>query len=262
VERESRVADFALVVDAGGFSRGSDDNSQLQNEYLITALTWLKFDAINFGYKEFQLKPSFAKKLEQNLQPPFVSANVVLAGSQKTFLQPYLIKEISAQKSERKPAFNKIRVAILGLCDNKLSPLFITRPGEPQLTYLPPIPVAQELVLKLRKKADVVVLLYFGKNDELNNLLQAVPGIDVAILGGEYYMLSSKPADKGRLVFTTPLQGKYVGVVTLQLDKNKQIISSSNKQIPLNEEVAEDPKFAQLVKDFDQANAAAISGSH
>jgi 5'-nucleotidase / UDP-sugar diphosphatase len=261
--KELTNSDFHLLVDAGGFSKGSDDFSQTQNEYLIKALTWLDYSAINMGYKEFQLKPSFVRSLEQKLKAPFISANVVMTGGDKTFAQPYVIKELElAGAADRKPLFKKVRVAIFGLCDNKMSPLFISRAGEPTLEYRDPIAVGKALLPALRKKADVVILLYYGKYDEMQNVLQAVDGIDVAVMGGEYYMLNNSSVRKKVIAVTTPLQGKYVGVLTLQLDKNRHIIGSVNKQIPLNEDIAEDAKFAQLVKEFEQVNTSPGQPAH
>ncbi len=259
---ETPNSDFNLIVDAGGFSRGSDDFSRVQNEYLIKAMTWMGYSAMNFGYKEFQLNPSFVKKVQMDLQPPFISANVYLTGTNKTFLTPYVIKELTANAKDKKPAIKKLKVAILGLCDNKLSPLFISRPGEPQLEYKDPVEVAKILAPHLRKKADIVLLLYFGKHEELIKVLTAAPEIDLAVLGGEYYMVNKPQKEEKNIVVTTPLQGKYVGVLTLQLDKKKNIIGSSDKQIALNEEIKDDPKFAQLVKDSEQSAAQPVQSSH
>ncbi|HPI74568.1 MAG TPA: hypothetical protein PK843_01520 [bacterium] len=256
-------ADFNLVVDAGGFSRGTDDHSALQNEYLLRAMTWLNYDAINLGYKEFQLKPSFVRKMEQSLHPPFVSANVLLAGADKPFVKPYLLKELQALPSERPLAFKKLKVAVFGLADNKMAQLFIARPGEPQMTYVEPLQAATELVPVLRKKADVVVMLYYGKNAEMNQVLNAVPGIDVAVLGGEYYLInSSSEQRKNQLAVSTPLQGKYVGILTLQLNKNKEIIGSTTKQISLDEKIVDDAKFLQLLNEFEKASRPAGASQH
>lgn len=255
-------SDFNLVIDAGGFSRGSDDFSRLQNEYLVKAMTWMEYSAINFGYKEFQLNPSFIKKLQIDLHPPFISANVYLTGTAKTFLQPFIIKELVAQTMDKKPAVKRLKVAMLGLCDNKLSPLFISRPGEPQLEYRDPIEIAKNMAPQLRKKADIVILLYYGKYEELIKILTAAPEIDLAVMGGEYYMVNKPQKDEKTLLVTTPLQGKYVGVLTLQLDKKKRIIGSSNKQIALSEEIKDDLRFTQLVQDFDKANAQPAASGH
>ncbi|NLP11145.1 hypothetical protein GX408_12185 [bacterium] len=256
-------ADFNLVVDAGGFSRGTDDHSAVQNEYLLKAMTWLNYDAINLGYKEFQLKPSFIRKMEQSLHPPFVSANVRLTGSDKPFVRPYLLKELEAQRSDRSPAFKKLKVAVFGLADNKMAPLFITRPGEPQMTYIEPLEAAAELVPLLRKKADVVVMLYYGRNSEMNQVLNTVQGIDVAVLGGEYYLINSSSEQKrNKLAVSTPLQGKYVGILTLHLNKNKEITGSTTQQIPLNEEIAEEAKFLELLNEFEHAGRPGGSSQH
>jgi len=55
------------------------------------------------------------------------------------------------------------------------------------------------------------------------------------------------------IVVTTPSMGKYGGILTLELDKNKKIVSHSTQQIPLKEDMKDDPEIVKLVEEFEQA---------
>lgn len=257
--QETVHTDFVLMVDAGGFSRGSDRSSQLQNDYLIKALNLMKYNAVNAGYKELMFKTDEIRKMGQQLE--LLSANVFLTGASKSFLKPFLIQEIVARSTTAKPLFKKVKVAVIGLSDEKLSPGLQMRSDEQKLAYRDPVLTAQQLVPELRRKADIVILLYYGKYDEMKRVLQAMPGIDVAVLGGEYYMVKDDSSNQKPITVASTAQGKYASILSLQLDKNKRITGSSRKQIALGPEIADDERMARLLDDFENAkNHLTLSG--
>jgi len=253
LHEDVKTADFYFLVDAGGFSRGSDPNSLLLNEYLAKGMTWLNYSAINLGYREWGTKATFLKKIELTHQATFLCANVYLKDSGKSVFAPYVIKEFRSEARDRSLPFKKLKVAVIGLTDNLMSQLFVNKPGEPVLEYRDPVEVAKELMPQIREKADLVVLLYYGKFQKMQSVLAEVPGFDVAVLGGETYMLQQQSkSDLKTIMVSSQSMGKYVGVLHLKLDKKKNIVSSSIKQVPLDENIKDDPKFQQLVHEFEE----------
>lgn len=245
-------SDFTLIVDAGGFSRGSDPLSLIYNKYLARGMSWLNFAAVNLGYREWGTKPSFLKNLADSSKLEFLCANVFDKATGKPFFAPYIHKELHAANPQAKIPFKKLNVAIVGLTDQEFSQLFVNRPNEPELLYRPPLEVAKELMPAIVGKNEVVILLYYGKFAKMQEILDQVPGFDVAVLGGESYNLSSKTeADSKVIRVSTPSMGKYVGVLSLTLDKKKNIISSSARQVPLKEGMEEESRFLDLVKAFE-----------
>ena len=252
MQEDIKSSDFHILVDAGGVSRGSDPQSLLLLQYLVKGLGWLNYSAINLGYREWSTKPTFLKKLELEQQAPFLCANVYLKDSGKTVFPPFLLREIKTERSAKRLPFKKLPVAVLGLTDNLMAQLFVNRPGEPVLEYRDPLEVAKVLVPQIREEADLVILLYYGKFQKLQTILTEVPGIDVAVLGGESYMLNQQGSANFRTIaVTSQSMGKYVGILHLKMDKKKNIISSSVKQVPLDEHIQDAPQFQQLVEEYE-----------
>lgn len=218
-------------------------------------MSWLDIAAYNLGYRELNNKPSFMKKLEIENKIDFLSANILLKGSDKTIFKPYVIKELIANDKAKKLSFKKIKIGIVGLCDNNLGQIILNHDGEPAVEYRDPVEAAKNLLPELKKKTDIVILLYYGKYDKLKMVLTQVPGFDVAVLGGETYLAGrNQKEDETSITVTSQAMGKYVGILYLNLDKKKKIKGFSTKQVPLDENIKDDPKFTQLVKDFDGAS--------
>jgi len=248
-------SDFNLLVDAGGFSRGSDPTSVLQNEYLIKGLAWLNYSAFNLGYRELNNKPSVLKKLELDNHIDFLSANILLKGTGKTAFKPYVIKELISQARYKDLPFKKIKIAIVGLCDEDLAQLRLNQPNEPVLEYIDPLQTAKTVIPEVRKKADMVILLYYGKYEKMKSVATAVPGIDIVVLGGETYLVGRDPKEVLPFItVTSQAMGKYAAVLSLNLDKYKKIVQHSMRQAALDENIKDDEKFSRLAKDFEAAS--------
>ncbi|MBN2354715.1 hypothetical protein JXO59_01310 [candidate division KSB1 bacterium] len=217
-------------------------------------MAWLDYSAINMGYRELNNKPSVLKKLQQENNVEFLNANILLQGSNKPLFTPYLIKELEAKKTKQKIPFKKIKIGILGLCDNKLAQMVLSREGEPTLVYQEPVQAAKQYIDDLKKKSDLVILLYYGRYEQMKTVVDQVPGIDLVVMGGETYRVGRNPQETETIItVTSQAMGKYAGVLNLSLNKQKKIASFSTKQVPLNEDIADDPKFARLVQEYESA---------
>ncbi len=241
-----------MIVDAGGFSKGIGDISKLQTEYLVKGMTLLGYSAINLAVRDFNSGGKFVAYLQETYHPEFVSTNVFYKDSEKRFGKPYVLKELEAKQKSKKIAFRRLKVGIIGLCDERAA-LFSNRLEESALESKAPLQVAKDWVPEVRKKVDLLVLLFSGRVDNLQAIIDQVPGIDVAILGGESYISNQIRGRQKTVIVTTPSMGKYAGVLTLELDTSKKIVSSKKDQFPLDEHIPDDPRFAELAKEYDRA---------
>lgn len=220
-------------------------------------MSWLNFAAVNLGYREWGAKPSFLKGLAEENKLDFLCANVLDKATGKPVFTPYVRKELHAANPSAKIPFKKLSVAIVGLTDQEFSQLFVNRPNEPELLYRPPLEVAKELMPAIAAKNDLVILLYYGKFAKMQEILDQVPGFAIAVLGGESYHLSSAANAEEKVIrVSTPSMGKYVGVLSINLDKKKKILSSSTRQVPLKEGMEEESRFLDLVKQFEAESQA------
>jgi len=248
-------SDFNLVVDAGGFSRGSDPTSVVQNEYLVKGMSWLNYAAYNLGYRELNNKPSVLKKMEMDYKVDFLSANIQLKGTGKTVFKPYIIKELLTQERGKSLPFKKIKIGIVGLCDDKLAQLRLSQPEEPVLEYIDPLLAARSIIPEVRKKSDLVLLLYYGRYEKMKEVATEVRGIDIVVLGGETYLVGRDPKEELPFIaVTSQAMGKYAALLNLGLNNNKKIVQHSMRQAPLDESLKDDEKFARLAKDFEAAS--------
>ncbi len=211
----------------------------------------LNYDCINLAIKDFANGGEFIKRAAKEYNANFISANAVYSEDKKPFVEPYIIKKISTQSSEIVPPFDKLTVGFFGLCDEK-DPLLHRNSTETALKSLNPVEIAQDIVPNLEKKVDLVVLVFNGRFKSLEAVLDNVDGIDIVIMGGEYFR-AEQYTGKDVVITSTPSLGKYFGVLSVELDKDKRIVASNKRRIPLDKQIKDDPKLLKLVDQFETA---------
>ncbi|HPG37802.1 MAG TPA: hypothetical protein PLP19_07655 [bacterium] len=243
--------DFAMFIDAGGFARGGGDIGKLYTNYLLRGMADLGYTVFNLSYRDFITGGNILKDLSNKHNVEFIASNTFYKDNGKPFTEPYLVKTIKPHSSGKSLPVDKIRVGIVGMCD-EYGLLFSKQIKEPMLEAKPPLDFAEKLIAQVRKKADIVVLLYNGNYAKLKPILETVKGIDVTIMGGQYYMVTPNDHFES-IIVSTPSMGKYGGLLTLQLDNKKKIVSHRNENIPLKEDMQDDPAMLKLIKEFEEA---------
>ncbi|MBN1561923.1 hypothetical protein JW998_16850 [candidate division KSB1 bacterium] len=250
--------DFSLILDAGGFSKGYGTTAPLQTDYLLKGMAMLNYDGVNLAVKDFSEGGVFLQSLSEKHRIDLLSANIVYSKSNELFAKPFVVKKLAA--NSRNIPFKKLTIGLFGLCDEKEA-LLHSRLQEEALKSAPPIEAAQKIVPQLKRQVDLVILLYNGRFNTLESLLSHVEGIDVVILGGEYYRAEQYSSDKGIIIASSPSLGKYFATLTIDLDKDKKITASQKRRIPLDEQIEDNPKLARLVADFDRASKDGMTSS-
>ena len=252
--------DFALIIDAGGFAKGYGTAAALQTEYLLKGMSLLNYDVVNLATKDFTGGGELLKNIGKKFDTPFVSSNIVYSENDKNFVEPYLLKKVSVTNSKSRPPFEKLTIGVLGLCDEREA-LLHRSDDEAQLKSYDPLLAAHTFLPKL-SKADLIVLVYNGRYSQLQQVLEHVDDVDIVIMGGEYYR-ANHYRGTDIVMASTPSLGKYFSLLTLQLDKNKNIISSKKRQIPLDESIPDNEELDKLVREFSQAkqNAPRVSNA-
>jgi 2',3'-cyclic-nucleotide 2'-phosphodiesterase (5'-nucleotidase family) len=250
-KQTSKESDFNLLIDAGGFTRGVGDRSKLISDYLLKGMDMLGYSAINLGVQDFSNGGEYLTQLQAQHKFDLLSANVFYKDSGKPFGKPYVIKEIPTQSNRESSRFDKITVGIIGACDVR-SMLFSNQYPEPMLESRDPVPVIAPLVKELKKKTDIVVLLFHGRYDQLKKITESAPGIDVVVLGQEYYRVPTAQ-EAPPILLGVPSQGKYCGILSVELNDKRNIVSKNIEQITLSTEVSDDPQFAELVNEYKKA---------
>ena len=225
-------------MDDGGFFPEQPD-SVYRNVawFLMDSMKLLGTDAVGMSEKELRYGRDWLLENLKRSQLPMVCANVWDKQTKRTLVPPYVIRKVGT-----------VTVGIFGLTSDKVD----MGPSRDSLTVEEPGAAAQRTVAELRKKgATVVVLLSELGKVESEDLVTAVDGIDVVIVGRNVPVLQ-----KGRMIKNTVAcyggeQGQYIGRTLVTLDPGRHMATGDNDVYVLGPEVGEKPEVLQLVKSFE-----------
>jgi 2',3'-cyclic-nucleotide 2'-phosphodiesterase / 3'-nucleotidase len=200
-------------------------------------LNLLKVDAANIGNHEFNYGLPFLRQALAGAQFPYVSANVVEAGSGKPAFTPYVILERSFQ--DEAGVMRALKVGVIGFVPPQIMQ-WDRQNLEGRVQALDIVETARRLVPEMRAKgAELVVVIAhsgFEKTEQpkfAENVaaqLAQVPGVDSLLLGHAHAEFPSPTfagypgVDLARgSIFGVPSVmpgrwGDHLGVIDLKLD--------------------------------------------
>lgn len=225
-------------MDNGFFFPEAEDWEQ-DAWFLMDAMKLLKTDAANVSEKELRYGRSFLLANWKRSKLPLVSANLWDKTTKKTLVDPYVLVKKGT-----------VTVGVFGLTSEKVD-LGVSRDS---LSVEDPAAAAKRVIPEMRRKgATVIVLLSQLGKVESEDLVTAVDGVDVLIVGRNVPVLQ-----KGRLIKNTVAcyggeQGQYVGRTLVTLNAKRGMASGDNETFLLSPEVGERPDVLQLVKSFEDA---------
>jgi 2',3'-cyclic-nucleotide 2'-phosphodiesterase (5'-nucleotidase family) len=158
--------------------------------------------AVNVGDQDLLQGMDFLRQ-ESSKGLPLISTNLLDSSRKTPIFPPYLVKETSG-----------VRIAFFGLLPPGLRPAIQNGVGE-KVLIKDPMPTAQEIVPKLRGRADIIVLLSDLGMEMDRVISRAVPGIHF-ILGGNERRLFTRSIQQGKTyIFQSYEKGMYVGKLSL-----------------------------------------------
>ncbi|MGI8907936.1 MAG: multiheme c-type cytochrome [Candidatus Sumerlaeaceae bacterium] len=113
------------------------------------------------------------------------------------------------------------------------------------------------LVEKLRPECDVLVLASFATWDRTRAVVEAVPGIDIAVAGE--FMRHYEPQRFGpsqTLLVATDHDGKYLGQVDVELDESAHIRDAAAQLHPILQSIQPDSRFTQYIAAYSRDTQA------
>jgi 2',3'-cyclic-nucleotide 2'-phosphodiesterase (5'-nucleotidase family) len=242
VKQERQASARLLLLDAGDSLFGDGFlGQQTQGKGVVEAMNLLGYDAMALGGGDMRLGLDTLRHRRAEAEFPFLSANVVLSGTETLFTEPYIIKEMGDH-----------RVAIIGL----------TEPGaadavQGAVTVLNPIEMARRYVAEVSAKAGtIIVLSHMGVEGSIK-LAEEVEGIDLIVSGGG--QMSPDQAVQNETMGTLIVQaevagpghaGRTVGVARLQIDSQGEIKSYQWATVSLRPDFADDPEMRDLLSRY------------
>ena len=209
---------------------------QTQGKVIVEAMNLLGYDAMVLGDQDFQLGLDVLRERMEEAEFPFLSANVVISGTDQLFAAPYVIKEIGNHKA-----------AIIGLTNQEAASA-----AGGTIVVLDPLEALEDDVAQVSEEADVVIVLsHLGTVMDLQ-LAGEVQGVDL-IVGGQSRDVLDPPLwdePSSTVIAQAGYQGQRIGVVSLETDSQGKVAGHEGQVVVLGDEFADDPEMRAFLDQY------------
>lgn len=207
-----------MILDAGDlFFRSqntpvSDIKKRVETaRTMIDGYNTIGYQVYNVSSKDFAGEKVFIKELQQTAKFPFISANILDSLIRQPIFKPYIIKKVGSKK-----------FGIVGVTSVPSKPIS-------GIEVLSPFDVLKEILPKIRRKVDYIILLGNLERKDETKLLTDGVDVDFVLLSGGYrYSRDLETRDK-MLVARCGNIGKYVGIIKFDLQDTKEKLSDISK---------------------------------
>lgn len=220
-----------LLVDGGDFlAPVSRVVERERAPLMVETMGEMGYGLATFGENDLAYGWSFLRTLAAANGLEFVSANVFDAASGEPLAPAYALRRMGEH-----------RVAIFGVLSPNL-PITPASDGTPIPRVDDPVAIAQELVPRLRREADVVVGLLHLPPPEVMAFAQAVPGVDLVVFGHDPSRRQELELVEGTRSTGVRVgaRGRHVGMVRIESVSGDRPVFSG-RLWTLDTSVPEDP---------------------
>lgn len=233
---------------------------------MMLAMNAVGFDAMAVGNHEYNFGLAIFDKARREARFPWLSANTYKSGTNETYLQPYLVREVLG-----------VRVGVLGLTTAGI-PSWEDKGNYAGLEFRDPTAEAKKWVeiLRHKERVDVVIVaMHMGLEEDMATgevlpsqvrnentalaIARHVSGVDLMLLGHTHRDVASLEVN-GVLLIQASAWGRHVARADLVFEKTEtgrwQITSRQARTIPITERTPTDPEMAKLAEPYDRETRA------
>ena len=231
----------------------------MKTRFLLRGMSFLNFDAINFGCSEAILSRFYYDKLRQEAPEAMalvISANVFLTTSPQTLAFPD-----SRLLTRLLPDGKSLRMGVIGVTVSSMNPVSappLASNAHPTGDFLitPILPALQPVVARLRSQADLLIVLVHGTSRDCIPLARALPEVDrfIASTPDAPNQTTPLPPDlANRIAVVGSTKGRQVGRLRLdQSSSGKWSIGGTPEYISVSTNLPPDPKLVKLLDEYKQ----------
>ncbi len=226
-----------LLVDLGSFFWPQEDG-ELKAEFAAKAITAMKYDVLNVAEGELLFGLDAFNNLAAGLKPLLIGSNLAIKGL--PLWQPYIIKQVSSG----------LRVGVIGIASGEgLKSEILDREG---VSLKSPVSSAKDLAAKIGPQVDLLVLLSNSGWQNTLEVMQAVPEINIAMVGNDYFTDLVPEKIGQRYLFKSTRQGKQLGIINIFLDRKKKIAAAEGEMKELSADIQVSLEHKSLETQYDQ----------
>ncbi len=194
------------MVDGGDLFGSRNKNEQYQSTFLAEMTGEMGYDAIGLGERDLNYGLPFLKEMMATHGLPFINANVRDAGTGELILPEYTIVERAG-----------IKYGIVSVLDPGRKIITMTA-EEDAFQVDDPVATMRDLLPRLRKEADTILLLSHLGEQKTEELIKEVRGIDMCVIGHTSRNISAERIINDTAVFSSAFEGRYIGRANLFVD--------------------------------------------
>ncbi|MBO0441220.1 5'-nucleotidase C-terminal domain-containing protein [Candidatus Enterococcus ikei] len=269
-----------ILIDNGDMNQGTILTDDLYNKAplidqpnpMITAMNYMKYDAMVLGNHEFNFGLDLIKKLNTEANFPILSANTYVKNSKSRFVGGTMKKEIDLDGDGTKD----LTVGIIGLTTPQI-PLWDGAKVE-SLNFIPLKEEAEKAVAELKGETDIIIAsIHAGRQSSdpaasADEVINNVAGIDAYILGHDHRSFAEKLQGPNGLVPVAGPKDTGVEMVRIDLDieksndkwqvKNSNAAIINTKTVPADEGLkAETKAYHDQTRNFISEKIGTASGN-
>jgi 2',3'-cyclic-nucleotide 2'-phosphodiesterase (5'-nucleotidase family) len=227
------------MLDAGDLMGNRNKNDQHQTSFLLEVTGDLGYDAIGLGERDLNYGLDYLRKAIQDYNLPMTNANVRQTASGELILPEYLVVER-----------NEIKYGIISVLDPALKILTMTA-DDPGLEVLDPVPVLRELLPKVRKEADTIILLGHLGDATTEVVVKEVKGIDICVIGHSFRAIQNERILDDTIMLNSAYEGRYIGRADIFVEKADGKVMAVDVTITsLDDAIENDEEMLNRVKEY------------
>lgn len=228
-----------LNVDAGDVFGPRTQNEREQTRFLCEVLGTFGLDAIGLGEQDLNFGLDFLREMIQKNGLPFTSANVRETKSGELILPEYKVVERGG-----------VKYGIVSVLDPQQQILTLTG-GEGEFTVGDPVVTLRELLPRLRKEADSIVLLSHLGEAGTEALLKEMQGIDICVIGHSFRNIETERVINDTAVFGSAYEGRFIGRGNLFVEEQSgRVMAIDVGIVDFDDKAPEDADVLQRVEKF------------
>ena len=220
-----------LILDSGDIFTMT--HQPLKDSLMAEAYNLLSYDAILFGDQELTMDSTTLNQLTNLMKTKIIATNLVYPGILKSHI---VVK-------------NKLRIAILGIVDSYALKYYPEKIRN-KIILSDPIKSIKAEMKRLKKKADIFILMTHQGADLDNVIAEKIKGIDAIIGAHSQSALENPQKINGALITQAGKEGYYVGVIEMEIKKGKAI-SNSGKIDTMKLNMPDDPIIMKMIEEYE-----------
>jgi 2',3'-cyclic-nucleotide 2'-phosphodiesterase (5'-nucleotidase family) len=227
-----------VLLDAGNFTGRNPGTDEARGMFIFEMMKLSGYDGATIGVSDMQLGRDVLAALARESPFPIVSANLCDAESGKPIFAPYAFIERGG-----------IRVGITGIAVSREFTESVC--AEHSLRVLDPFDALADVIPRLRREAEVVVLMASTALSDARQLGEHFFGqIDVVIVGGGFTNRGLVFPENGRALYICSAnRGQALGLAKLALADGR-VDKQTGEEIFLDKQTEPDPQIEAIVNDF------------